>query len=226
VNTGGVRATQAAFYAALVLFAGATAAVLSHVAIDVAGDFLLAHDTYDGMPHDSRALFGGIAVALAAIVLLRFAWEALDRRSGSLFALLGRLREARGASSPAFVALVTAVATIALMAMEYVDLRLAGAHVGGVAGLFGGSLLLGPGTTFAVAVGVGWIVRALLGALSSWQPALCALLDRLLPRAYPDRARVQYAGLTLSSTLDGACRLARRGGKRAPPYAPANASLH
>ncbi len=45
------------------------AALVAHVAIDVAGDYLLAHDTYDDHAHGSRYV-ASIALAIAAIATL------------------------------------------------------------------------------------------------------------------------------------------------------------
>lgn len=212
-----MRSVQAAFYAALVLAAGVTAAVVAHVTLDVAGDFLLAHDSYDGVVHHSRALLAGVAVAVAAVVALRFVWEALDRDSHSLVTLLRRIRAARGVSNWRFIALVAIVAVAGLVAMEFVDCVLASAPIGGVADLLGGSLPLGLGTTAIFGLAIGGALRVLLRLLADWEPNIAALVERLLPRqalspssAFERRARRNLA-------LDGACRLARRAGKRAPP---------
>jgi hypothetical protein len=211
-----VRSIQAAFYGALVLVSGAISAIAAHFVIDVAGDYLLPHDTYDGMEHHSRAVFGAIVVALAAVVALRFLWEALDRRCTSLTELLHRLRAARGASPWRFVALVVAVAFVALLAMEYVDAVSDRVVVHRFQDLLGGSMWLGLGSVMLVSVAVAWCVRLVLHALADWEPVLAALVERLLGRSN-DRSPSHAAYEPLTMTLDGACRLARRSGKRAPP---------
>jgi hypothetical protein len=211
-----VRRIQAAFYGALVLATGAISAILAHVLIDVAGDYLLQHDAYDGMQHHSRAIFAAIAVALAAFVALRFLWEALDRRCTSLTGLLRGLRAARGASALRFIAIVVVVAFVALLAMEYADASSDRVVVDGLEGLLGGSLSLGLSTVVFVSIAVAWLVRLALHALADWEPVLAALVERLLGRE-TDRGPARAMREPLTITLDGACRLARRSGKRAPP---------
>lgn len=217
-----MRSLQGAFYATLVLVSGAIAAVLAHAAIDFAGDFLLAHDTYDGIEHHSRAIFGGLVLAAAALVALRYLWEALDRRCGSLTSLLRQLRTARGVSPWRFVLLVVIVALVALVAMEWTDAVLDGVRIDGLEDLLGGSLALGLSITIVAGIGVGWLVRLGLHALADWEPVLCAFLASLLPHVRGDRALAPQAYHPLTVSLDGACRLARRCGKRAPPlFTPA-----
>ncbi len=213
-----VRRIQAAFYGALVLVAGAISAILAHLVIDIAGDYLLPHDAYDGMEHHSRAVFAAVAVAIAAIVALRFVLEALDRRCASLTELLRELRAARGASSWRFVAWVIAVAFVALLCMEFTDALSDRVVVDGLGDLLGGSILLGLGSVVSISLAVAWCVRFALHALADWEPVLAALVERLLGRDV-DRAPYCAAHEPLTITLDGACRLARRSGKRAPPLA-------
>ena len=217
-----VRSIQGAFYAALVLLAGAISAVFAHAAIDVAGDYLLAHDAYDGIAHHSRALFGAIALVAVALVALRFLWEALDRRASSLTGLLRGLRAARGTSGWRFVLLVSAVAFVALVAMEWTDALLDGVRIDDFADLLGGSGVLGFGIVTLTGLCVGWLVRLGLQALADWEPAIAAFFARLLPRRCDERPIVPERFRALAGSLDGACRLARRHGKRAPPLlAPA-----
>ena len=211
-----VRSIQGAFYGALVLVTGAISAILAHVVIDVAGDYLLRRDAYDGMDHHSRAIFAAIAVAVGAGVALRFLWEALDRRCASLTELLRRLRAARGVSPWRFVALVVAVAFVTLLAMEYADALSDRVLVNVLEDLLGGSPLLGLGSVTLVSVAIAWCVRFALHALADWEPVLAALVQKLLGRSN-DRQPSHATHVPLTVTLDGACRLARRSGKRAPP---------
>jgi hypothetical protein len=212
-----VRSVRSAFYAALVLLCGATAAVVAHVVIDVAGDFVLARDSYDGLAHHSRAFFLGIVVVLAALVALRFLWEALDRRSGSVTALVRYVQAARGASPWRFGILVAAVAIAGLVAMESLDAMLSATRIDGVEDLLGGSVLLGLGTTLAVSALVAGAARALLGFLAAWEPVIAAFVGRLLTCRPASPAMHAPRSVRLTCSLDRACRLARRGGKRAPP---------
>jgi hypothetical protein len=211
-----VRRIQSAFYGALVLVTGAISAILAHMVIDTAGDYLLPHDTYDGLEHHSRAVFGAVVVAVAAAVVLRFLWEALDRRCTSLTELLRSLRAARGPSAWRFVALVVAVALVAVLGMEYADAISDRVVVDGFGDLLGGSILLGLTSVVFVGILVAWCVRLALHALADWEPVLAALVERLLGRTN-DRAPGHASHEPLTMTLDGACRLARRSGKRAPP---------
>ena len=211
-----MRRIQAAFYGALVLVTGAISAILAHIVIDAAGDYVLARDAYDGMAHHSRAIFAAIAVAVAAFVALRFLWEALDRRCTSLTELLRGLRAARGASPWRFVLLAAVVAFVALLAMEYADALSDGVAVDGFEDLLGGSIWLGLSSVIFVSVAVAWCVRFALHALADWEPVLAALVERLLGR-HNDRSPWRATHEPLTMTLDGACRLARRSGKRAPP---------
>jgi hypothetical protein len=213
-----VRLIQSAFYAALALAAGATAAVASHWAIDVAGDFLLAHDTFDGIEHHSRAAFVGIAVALSALVLLRFLWEALQRHSGSTLSVVRTLRTAADAPPWRFVALVVTIAVAGLAAMELADAGIAGAPIDGVADVFGGSLALGIGTTVTIAVAIALCVRALLRAFANFEPAIAAFIFRMLRYGVTDRTIRHTAFAPVTVYIDGARRLARRRGMRAPPF--------
>lgn len=216
-----VRRIQAAFYGALVLVTGAISAIAAHFVIDFAGDYLLPHDAYDGMEHHSRAVFAAIAVAIAAGVALRYFWEALDRRCASLTELLRGLRAARGTSPWRFVALVVTVAFVALLAMEYADALSDRVVVDGFEDLLGGSIWLGLSSVALVSVAIAWCVRFALYALADWEPIIAALVERLLGLSIerpPSRATHE----PLTVTLDGACRLARRSGKRAPPlFTPA-----
>ena len=199
---------RSAFYGALVLLAGATAAVFAHVAIDVSGDFLLPHDTYDGMDHHSRAVFIGIAVVLAGIFALRFIAEALGRRSVSL------LPKRCGFG---FVALVIASAIVALAGMEAYDALAAGVRIDGIQDLFGGSLALGTGWTAGIAVFIALLVRALISALTRWEPAIAAFFVRLLI-ARVAGADVRRMGRDRQAVVrNDAFRFSRSGGNRAPP---------
>ncbi|MFZ0365083.1 MAG: hypothetical protein WAL67_12850, partial [Candidatus Cybelea sp.] len=49
----------------LVLCAASAAAGLAHYAIDVVGDFALAHDDYDGVAHGSRELVTALGLVIA-----------------------------------------------------------------------------------------------------------------------------------------------------------------
>ncbi len=213
-----MRALQTAFYAGLVVFAAALAAVLAHVVIDVAGDYLLAHDTYDGVAHHSRGLFLGIALGVLALALLRYLFELFDRRSSSMVSLLRCLRAAQGAHLLGFVAWVCAATPLALVGMEAYDLLADFGHVASVRALLGGSVALGLSSALAAAIVVAMLAQWLFRLLANWEPAIASLVARLVcarRHALPVRRR----RLLSSLSLDAGTRPARRRGKRAPPLA-------
>jgi hypothetical protein len=212
-----MRLIQLGFYVLLVVLAATIAAVLAHVTIDVLGDFLLAHDTFDGVEHHSRAVFLGIFVLVAGLVALRFVWELMGRGVGSLRELLRRLRTARGSSPIHFVLHVIAVAVVGLVLMEFLDCTISGSEFRDVADLMGGSLLLGGSTTTVLGAIVAIAVRALFGLIVDWEPCIAAVISRFLccacacaPAGEQYNPEARFLGKRASP-------LARRGGKRAPP---------
>jgi hypothetical protein len=204
-----VNIARSAFYATLVLLAGATAAVFAHVAIDLSGDVLLARDTYDGVDHHSRALFVGIALVLAAIFALRFIAEALGRRSSSL------LPKTCGAG---FVALVVLTSIGLLAGMEAYDALASGVRIDGLEDLLGGSFVLGASCTIAIGTFVALLVRSLVSALTAWEPAIAAFFVRLLV-ARTQRSQSRRVGRDCQpAKLNYAYLCTRSGGNRAPPF--------
>jgi hypothetical protein len=212
----GVRLVRAACLAALAFFTGTVAAVLSHVAIDVLGDYLLAHDTYDRMAHESRGLFGAAALAVATAVAIRYCCDLLNRRASSSLVRGCGVLALREASGWRFFAPVAAIAAAMLLGMESVDCWLAAKPVHGISDLAGGSLWLGGLTTIASAALVSAAVRAVARLIAEREPQIAAFIVKLLrasgcPAAGPAR--------TLDPVVpdDERAPLSRCASKRAPP---------
>ncbi len=211
------RGTQVALAGALVAISGFVGAIVAHVAIDLAGDVVLAHDAYDDLPHDSRAIVAFAVVALLLFALVRAIFSALDRRYGSRRVLSRFLRETIGGGWP-FAARSSFVALVALVAMESLDCALAHADVDGIAVLFGGSLLLGVGTTVTCGLLVGLAAHAMLRFLAHHEPIVVALIVRLVRSAVagspPARTARTRNGL---HAIGLGLLLSRSGSKRGPP---------
>jgi TRAP-type C4-dicarboxylate transport system permease small subunit len=125
------------------LCAALAAALFAHVGIDVAGDYLLPHDTYDDVSHASRY------VVLAAVAMLLFAMfvaalsAAIREARGSVDAFGRILRSSLGMGPLPFFVTTLAFAALTLVAMEYADANAAGQAVDDLGDLLGGSLALG-----------------------------------------------------------------------------------
>jgi len=212
-----MRSAQAAFRASLVALAAAIAALLAHVTIDIAGDFLLAHDTYDGIDHESRAVFVVAIAALAIAVTARVLFDVLDRRCGSTKSLLRVVRTKLGSPAP-FVLQTAGLAILTLAGMELLDCVTTATPVDDVADLFGGSLALGLSATIASGAAIGWIVHRLVRLIADHEPAIAVLVFRLV-RATPG-VSVEATAIIRAHAPRAIVRsllLARRGSKRGPP---------
>jgi hypothetical protein len=214
-----MRAIQSAFTVALVVVTSAAAAVLSHVAIDALGDVLLARDAYDHVQHHSRAIFAGLALLVAGVLVLCWLLEALGRRNGSVVSFLRRLKSEIGTSPWAFAAIVIAVSFAGLVGMEFLDCRIDGVQIGGFANLVGGSIALGCAATALFGSLLGCAAHALVRILAAWEPRMAARLVALLSpksRNCLDACRRLDVG-----DAARACGLlpARNVSKRGPPLA-------
>jgi uncharacterized BrkB/YihY/UPF0761 family membrane protein len=165
-------------FLSFVLCAAAAGAVAAHVAIDFIGDYALAHDSYDSLAHDSRALVGGIALAIAVF---------LAARGLSTCCAIALRNRTRLPSPPrdvhellAFVLAAVCGSALFVPAMEWLDGRLAGAPVRQLDEAFGGSLLLGMMTTVVCATAIAALLYALARWLISYRDAIAVILETLL----------------------------------------------
>lgn len=204
-------------FVSLVLCAAAAGAVVAHVAIDFIGDYALAHDSYDTLQHDSRALVGGIALAIAFFLAVR------GLSTCCAIALRNRTRlpsPPRDAHELlAFVLAAVSGSTLFVPTMEWLDGRFAGAPVRHLDEAFGGSLLLGVVTTVMCASVIAVLIYALARWLISYRDAIATILETLL--RWHDGAVRCFAcdlgrrRLTFRRPAPNALRLSKRG----PPVA-------
>ncbi len=201
------------------------AALAAHVAIDVVGDVLLPHDTYDDIAHGSRVFVASGAVAFALVAAF-FGLRALLRDAcGSEAAFCASLAATMPRRPLAFFAAVFAATPAILAGMEALDAVLAAQRIDDVGDLLGGSLALGLSVTALAALAaaaLGWVA---LRRLACVRPTLVRILASFAGRvrplvptvAYAQRvarrvARLRYASIT------------RRAG-RAPPRSHAAHAL-
>jgi hypothetical protein len=162
----------------LVFCAAAVGAVIAHVAIDVVGDYALASDSYDYLQHDSRALVGGAALAIAVF---------LAARGLSACCAIAARNRTRLPSPPldarellAFVLAAVYGSVLFVPAMEWLDGRLDSAPVRHLDEAFGGSLLLGLVITVICAGAVAGLIYALVRWLICYRDVIATILETLL----------------------------------------------
>jgi hypothetical protein len=177
-------------FAPLLLCAATIAAALSHVAIDIVGDYALPHDTYDYIAHGSRELVTVIAALAAAAIAFRGLHICCDLATANRGRVSApELGKWRGVL---FVFLVLSLAAILVPAMEVLDGRLAGTPVTELDDAFGGSLLLGLSTTIGCAAAVAGIILGFARWLISHRDSIATMIVSLLVRVHPDsRPRAQ-----------------------------------
>jgi hypothetical protein len=158
----------------LLAAAAALAAVAAHVCVDIAGDYLLAHDDYDGVAHHSRIVALALVAAIAVVAILRVFGEILGSTTRNPRTLLYRLRVSLGHPLH-FSAQTAALTIVAMLTMESLDCALSGGLNDWTA-LFGGSVLLG-GTTATVSGGViGYCTHRFVAWLADREPRIAALI--------------------------------------------------
>jgi len=201
---------------ALALATAAFAAVVAHGTIDVIADYLVAHASYDDFSgHASRALVGGIAATIAGVIALhgmRLCCEAAAKRT------LSSAPPPQWRSAPFFVGVIIVLASLAVPFMELFDARLAGTTLAGLDDAFGGSALLGLGTTILCAAVLAVAVFALARWLLSYRDRIVAAIVAIIRFA----SHGGHTALCRSRRFEQVpiCprRLsALRRGKRAPP---------
>jgi hypothetical protein len=194
----------------------ALAAVVAHVCVDVAGDYLLAHDDYDNVVHHSRILALALVTGIAVVAILRVFGEMLHSTARNPRTLLYRLRGSLG--NPLLFAVQAAALTVVTMAaMESLDCALS-ADFGGWTALFGGSVLLGGGTATGCGAILGFLAHRFLAWLADREPRIAALIVAVF------RAQIAGATCITASRATSAAAPRRRelllsclGRKRGPP---------
>ncbi|MBV8148624.1 MAG: hypothetical protein JO092_06010 [Candidatus Eremiobacteraeota bacterium] len=206
------RLTQR-FY--LIAAAAAVAAAVAHVCVDVAGDYLLAHDDYDDVIHHSRTLVVALVLVIAVIASLRVFREMLESRTRNPKTLLYRLRGALG--HPAvFAAQASVLTVLAMVAMECFDCAISGG-VRDWTALFGGSIILGGGTAAIAGAIFGSFAYRLVRWLADREPRIAALIVAAFRPPDSGEARIVSRPATESTTLRRGLLLSCRGRKRGPP---------
>lgn len=209
--------TAPALRLAAIACAALLAAALGHFLIDVAGDFLLAHDSYDDVGHSSRGFASGVAALLALFFTVRLLVAAHGEGLGPR-GLRAAIAAALGARW-SFVASVSVASLAATAVMEFGDTAAAGAPTFDVATLFGGSLPFGCAISIAVAALVASAFRALLLVVASSDAAILqrlAVWFRRLRGAVAVEA-ADRSKVTPSNSFYAGSPASRRAGKRAPP---------
>lgn len=203
--------------AAVVLCTIALAAVLAHITVDVLGDHLLVHDTYDDIAHGSRqkfSLVAGLAALGSFIALLRGALREIRGERNTLRAiLLGAVPR------PTLVSLAVLIAgtLCAMGVMEAFDARLAGVPIDDLGDLLGGSPPLALAVVSLITPLVAFAARGLALALvrSRAIVTIVAAFVRLVRfAASPPQLRLLRSPRRLAARRS---ILSRRAGKRGPP---------
>lgn len=203
--------------AAVVLGTIALAAVLAHITVDILGDHLLVHDSYDGLAHGSRQKFSLVAALGALASFIALSCGALRELRGERNALRAILLGAVPRPTILSVALLTTGTLLAMSAMEAFDTRLAGIPIDDFGDLLGGSPLLALGVVGLVTPALAFAARALAVALlrSRAIVTIVAAFVRLLRfAAPPPELQLARAPRRLAARRS---ILARRAAKRGPP---------
>jgi hypothetical protein len=203
------------------------AALLAHVAIDVAGDYLLPHDTYDDDAHGSRYV-ASIALLFSVLVALYgYARAVAAETRGARGALCASLRSSIPSSPFVLTALVVGLAVPLLLGMAWLDSLVAGAPIDDVSDLFGGSLTLGIAivtiASLATAIGLRLFVALVARFHRSIVRVARAIVHTNVPRIAIDACLVARRARerTCVSAFFGRCSAA----DRAPPASPTRIRL-
>lgn len=210
-----MRSTRLALRLCLIAVAAVLAAVIAHVAIDVAGDFLLPHDAYDGIAHESRPLLLAIVGTVFLVSAARAIFQMLDRCYGSRRSALGAVRDALG-SRLGFAIFAAAAAVAALVAMETLDAALAG-QVDDVADLFGGSIALGAGSAVAIGLAVGSLLHFWLDVLARYEIPIATFIAAVFKPASASAAPSSAHHRPQATPVSRGVALSRQHRKRGPP---------
>jgi hypothetical protein len=167
--------------ALLAACAAFAAGACAHVAIDIVGDYALPHDTYDFIPHTSRDFVTALALAVATIIAvrgLRFCCDLSAANRGRL-----NVRPLSGSQAAFFIAATIAGAAFIVPGMELLDGKLDHVVIDDLGDAFGGSVLLGLGTTVACAAVIATIAFAAVRWLVSHQDSIAVVLHSLIRRS-------------------------------------------
>ncbi len=202
------------------LVAALTAALFAHVAIDVAGDYLLPHDAYDDVAHGSRSLvIGAVAAILMLLASLAF-WAAIREARGSVDAFRNAVRSWLDLGLHKTLLATLACTTVILIVMECIDVRAAGRPIDDAGDLFGGSIVLGGACVALFASFASFGIRALVRVLAGAGRALV----RALASVFAARIRPRLASRLLHEAAVRALAASRLFGTsllgRAPPPPP------
>ena len=208
--------TSRAGLALVLLFSASLSAAVAHLAIDVLGDFLLAHDAYDGMAHTSRSALAGLVLAGAAALAVRHVICALDPSDSGRRRSIAIARALLPQHRLSFAVWTAAFALVALCAMEVVDARAAGVAIDDPADLLGGSLILGSLTLLGCAIAVAAAVFGALRALLSFTLAVVSAVHSFFVGRTKGGAK-PLAFRRLVRTYAMHPQLALRARKRGPP---------
>ncbi len=204
-------------FALVPVCAALCSAILAHVAIDIAGDYLLAHDTYDDLGHGSRSLAAVIALLLAAFVAVAAIGAAVREARGSPDAFRRALTALIPRNRTVFTALVTLATPVLLAAMESLDALLAGEAIPGAANLFGGSIALGAGVMLGAACVVSAVAWHAVYALTRKRRAFVAFAVVLVRRTTGHQAAPLLLRSRPARSRAGSAAYCRQCAGRAPP---------
>jgi hypothetical protein len=194
-----------------------SSALLAHLAIDLAGDFLLSHDAYDDVAHHSRESVFIVACVLAAIASWRTLCAVRAELRGSRGSLRAILHDSVPASCGRFVAAVAALSVPALLAMAGLDAALDGTPIDDVADLLGGSAALGLTCTLGSALAIATLAWTAIRALARLDRVVLRLVAALAERARHPQAATATVRRVRPATRSYAGIFARSFGLRAPP---------
>jgi hypothetical protein len=194
-----------------------SSALFAHVAIDLAGDFLLAHDAYDDVAHHSRESVFIVACVLAAIVAWRTLCAVRAELRGSRGSLRALLHDSVPASRGRFALAVTALSVPALLAMAGLDAALDGTAIDDVADLLGGNAALGLTCTLGSALAIATFAWTAIRALARLDRVVLRLVAALAERARDPQSATATVRRVRPATRSAASIRARSFGLRAPP---------
>jgi hypothetical protein len=192
------------------------AALIGHVVIDILGDVMLAHDTYDDVDHSSRGIVALAALA-AALCGIAFGFgAALREANGSENEFCSALRSALPRRSLPFTFAAIVAATLLLCLMEGCDALLAGHDVDDLGDLFGGSVAFGGTIVALTAALVSIVTLAALRRLARARIIAVAIVEFLRRRVAQSLAA--HADRSVRRRLVFHARvICRRLAGRAPP---------